>query len=682
MSRKSSIQYNPKLTVKENAVLNNVSISGIYYYIRNHSINREDDRANNLIDKITHAIKNNPEASPFKISKITGLHLATVKKYWDYAESGEELKSEAMCSPYRKPSLKELECFFTTDKSAPSDLLRYEQFGKQILDPYCSTGVIADVMKASGYKVQASDIQDRGYGEIADFHKSDWELDKYDIVSVPPIVYNLFPTIMKCVEVAKSKVALLLPLDLIAGIERYNRLFDCYPPTKIYAYLEPISFYRNSVERIMSKKGYGWFIWNKKAEKGTTLTWIHNEQPITIAEPKDEESTTNEESIKGIIGAVIGDIVGSSHEFTEKVKNKDRFKLFGTANSFTDDTVMTVAVADALLKEKTFTQSLRDWGNTYPYAGYGRRFRKWLKNKPVATDSAGNGSAMRVSAVGFRAKSLEEALKLAKETATPSHNSKDAIKAAQCTAAAIFMANNGYTKTDIIEYIKKQFGYKIFDNEEDVVSFVTNPSNSKTELARVTMPVALSAFMQGDSFESVLRLAVYFGVDVDTTGAISSSISGAYFGIPRKIAEQAAYYLPKDILDVVNLFDGNNLPYNRITPKNIRRNGINTVIVYGANIDDSINAKGRYEARLHKKDRKGFPIRVVGTPIEILKEDVDKLIASVDENPEKLFYIFDVGINEPNRGVELMARLFEPLKDKDNVYLWKDFWDYYNSYEK
>ena len=691
MSRKSSIQYNPKLTVKENAVLNNVSVSGIYYYIRNHSINREEDRANNLIDKIAHAIKNNPEASasPFKISKITGLHLATVKKYWDYAKSGQELKSEAMCSPYRKPSLKELECFYTTDQSVPSSLLKYEQFGEQILDPYCCIGVVAEVLKANGYKVHASDIQDRGYGGIADFHKTDWESEKYDIVSVPPMDYNLFQTIIKCVEVAKNKVALLLPLDVLAGVlQRYYRLFDYFPPTKIYAFLEPISFYRNSVERILNKKGYGWFIWEKKAEKETTLTWIHNEQLNKNTPAKNEEIIHEDDNIKGIIGAVCGDIIGSTHEGNKpKVKTKDRFNLFTAESCFTDDTVMTIAIADAILKKIPYEQAMREWAKTYPKSGYGRRFKKWLKMKPdMQNDSIGNGSAMRVCAAGYSAKSIEEALKLAEETAKTSHNSKDGINAAQCTAVAVYMANNGYSKTDIIKYIKKHFDYKIYKTEEEVFRFTKKTRKNDRELARVAMPIALSAFSQGDSFESVVRLAVYYGVDTDTVGAIACSIAGGYFGIPRSIADKAVQYLPIDILEVINRFDNNKLVSRRITPHNLRTNGTQSVVVYGINENNTDWEDGRdytIRNRFHRNQLKSIPIRTIGTSVETLKNDIQNLITHVEENPNNLYYIFDVGISDKsNRGIELMSQLLEPLRDKENVYLHKDFWDYYNSYKK
>jgi len=688
MSRKSSIQYNPKLTVKENALLNNVSESGIYYYIRNHSVNREEDRANNLIDKITHAIKNNPEASQFKISKITGLHLATVKKYWNYAKSGQELIFECKNRPYRKPSSRELEIFFTTDKTVPSDLLRVENFGKDILDPFCSAGVLAEVLQSNGYIVHATDIQDRGYGAIADFHRTEWETGKYDIVTIPPINYNLISAIAKCVEVANNKVALLLPIDVICGEEQYNQLFKDFPPSKIYAYIETICFYRNSKEKVTNKNGYGWFVWTKKTTSGTVLTWIHNEQLNKITPAKNEGIIHEDDNIKGIIGAVCGDIIGSTHEGNKpKVKTKDRFNLFTAESCFTDDTVMTIAIADAILKKIPFEQAMREWAKTYPKAGYGKRFKRWLKKKPnMRTDSFGNGSAMRVSAAGYSAKSIEEALKLAEETAKTSHNSEDGINAAQCTAVAVYMANNGYSKTDIIKYIKKHFNYKIYKTEEEVIRFAKKTRKEDQELARVAIPIAMSAFSLGDSFESVVRLAVYFGVDTDTIGAIACSIAGAYFGIPRSIADKAVQYLPIDILEVVNRFDNNKLVSRRITPHSLRTNGTQSVVVYGINENNTDWEDGRdftIGDRFHHNKLKSIPIKTIGTSDETLKNDIRNLITHVEENPNNLYYIFDIGLSEKsNRGIELMAQLLEPLRDKDNVYLWQDFWDYYNSCQK
>ena len=248
------------------------------------------------------------------------------------------------------------------------------------------------------------------------------------------------------------------------------------------------------------------------------------------------------------------------------------------------------------------------------------------------------------------------------------------------------MANNGSTKSEIIEYVKTHFDYEIFDSEEGVMRFIQDPNNAQTELARVTMPVSLSAFLQGDSFESVLRLAVYFGVDTDTVAAISGSIAAALYGIPREIAEEATHYIPKDLLDVINKYDHNNLVSKRITPSSLRNNGINSIVVYGTNEDKSECEKGQGKTVRNRHNRNpldNYTVRTIGTSIETLKNDIQNLITKVESEPNNLFYITDLGISEKsNRGIELMAQLLEPLKDKDNVYLWKDFWNYYNSYQK
>ena len=166
-----------------------------------------------------------------------------------------------------------------------------------------------------------------------------------------------------------------------------------------------------------------------------------------------EEEQTNDQRIHGIIGAVIGDIVGSRFEPRSKKIPTRPFKLFAADCSFTDDTIMTIAIADALLHGTSYKDAMLSWGNKYPTAGYGGNFRHWLKGEGRTT-SAGNGSGMRISPVGFRGKTLDEVLKMAKEATVPSHNSTEGIKAAQAIATSIFLARNGKSKADIKAYVK------------------------------------------------------------------------------------------------------------------------------------------------------------------------------------------------------------------------------------
>ena len=382
--------------------------------------------------------------------------------------------------------------------------------------------------------------------------------------------------------------------------------------------------------------------------------------------------------IHGIIGAVIGDITGSMYE-SKKVPK--RIKWFSATDTITDDSVLTVAVADALLHDKPIEQVFRYWGKQYPAAGYGNGFRRWLKS-PIGScnHSSGNGCAMRISPVGFYGKSLEQVLELAKKVTIPTHNSQDSIRSAQATAVAIFLAREGKSKQEIKDYVEKSFCISVFDNRDETESFATQ----HRVLAPESVTIALSAFMLGESFEDVIETAVMFGVDTDTVAAIAGGVASAFYGVPRAIAEQAVRYIPKPMLDIINEFDGANLPNPRITPPTVRRWGKDCVIVYGTNTAESEGERGYFETRWSRYNRTplaGFPIHTIGTSLDVVKQDIQRLIAEVEANPDKIFIVEDVGIGKKtNLGVETMAPLFEPLKDTENVYFVKEYRDYYQSH--
>ena len=389
-------------------------------------------------------------------------------------------------------------------------------------------------------------------------------------------------------------------------------------------------------------------------------------------------STTDMQPIHGIIGAVIGDITGSMYE-SKKVPK--RIKWFSATDTITDDSVLTVAVADALLHNKPIEQAFRYWGKQYPAAGYGNGFRRWLKS-PIGScnNSSANGCAMRISPVGFYGKSLEQVLELAKKVTIPTHNSQDSIRSAQATAAAIFLAREGKSKQEIKDYVEKSFCISVFDNRDETESFATQ----HRVLAPESVTIALSAFMLGESFEDVIETAVMFGVDTDTVAAIAGGVASAFYGVPRAIAEQAVRYIPKPMLDIINEFDGANLPNPRITPPTVRRWGKDCVIVYGTNTAESEGERGYFETRWSRYNRTplaGFPIHTIGTSLDVVKQDIQRLIAEVEANPDKIFIVEDVGIGKKtNLGVETMAPLFEPLKDTENVYFVKEYRDYYQSH--
>ena len=254
-----------------------------------------------------------------------------------------------------------------------------------------------------------------------------------------------------------------------------------------------------------------------------------------------------------MLGAIIGDIVGSRWEFNST--NDYNFEWLSDQNGFTDDTICTVAVADALLNGRDFGESIHDWCNRYPHpmGGYGGRFALWVRSEnPLPYNSFGNGSAMRVSPVAHWFDTLDEVLDAAAATAIPSHNHDEGIKGAQTVVLAIFRALQFGSEasqhikeilTECAEFAK----YDINIKKENVI-------NKFDETCQGTVPVALWIIGQSTSFEDAVRKAVALGADADTLGAIVGSIAEAIWGIPREMKLQALEYLPSDMKEVVTRF--------------------------------------------------------------------------------------------------------------------------------
>ncbi|MBR5925226.1 MAG: ADP-ribosylglycohydrolase family protein, partial [Bacteroidales bacterium] len=376
------------------------------------------------------------------------------------------------------------------------------------------------------------------------------------------------------------------------------------------------------------------------------------------------------ERVYGIIGAVIGDIVGSGHEFKKKIP-KYSCKLFCADSTFTDDSVLTIAIADALLHEKPFVDSLWEWAHRYPYAGWGKRFRKWLKgSKDVQLSSIGNGCGMRISPVGFYANSLEETLKIAKEATIPTHNSKEGIKGAQAIASSVYLARQRKSKAEIKAYIEEQFGYNLDMTQEEIVDMVEHFGKGDGELAENSINVAIIAFLNGDDYEGVVRTALTYGGDSDTIACMAGSIAAAYYGVPLSMAKEAVRYLSDDLLAVINEFDHTTFESMHITPPVTKEWHQDCIIVYGKSVVDGINNEdGGYEV-FRKRRKGGYPIRTIGVDFSETKNDVKEFISYVEEHPDKTFLVKKVGLGKNAKiGVEKMAPLFAPLKDKPNVYL-------------
>ena len=258
-------------------------------------------------------------------------------------------------------------------------------------------------------------------------------------------------------------------------------------------------------------------------------------------------------------GAILGDMIGSPYEFDRGNKTKD-FPFFDEGATFTDDSVMTIAIAEALMQARAksvidneaatkdmIIDSMHKWGHRYPDAGYGGRFYYWLRdNSREPYNSFGNGSAMRVAAVGWMFDDLETTRKIARWTSEVTHNHPEGIKGAESTASAIFMARNGSTKGEIKEYIINEFGYDL-SRSCDVI----RPGYYHVESCQETVPEAITAFFEGKDFEDVIRTAVSLGGDCDTLTCISGSIAEAFYGVPDDLKKECEDRLPADLLEVL-----------------------------------------------------------------------------------------------------------------------------------
>lgn len=251
-----------------------------------------------------------------------------------------------------------------------------------------------------------------------------------------------------------------------------------------------------------------------------------------------------------MLGAIIGDIVGSVYEHAP-IKKED-FPLFSSQSRFTDDTVMTVAVADAILQGKSYQEAMLYWGRKYPNAGYGGNFYQWLHSeKPEPYKSWGNGAAMRVSAVGFAFDTLEEVLAEARKSAVVSHNHAEGVKAAQAVAAAIWLARHQNHRIHIRDYLQASFDYELSEPLE-----VIRSQYSFDVSAQGSVPQAIVAFLASSSTEDAIRKAVSLGGDSDTQACIAGAIAQAFYkDIPKSIREEALETVPKEMQSIINQFN-------------------------------------------------------------------------------------------------------------------------------
>lgn len=261
-------------------------------------------------------------------------------------------------------------------------------------------------------------------------------------------------------------------------------------------------------------------------------------------------------------GAILGDMIGSPYEFDRGRKTKD-FPFFDKGATFTDDSVMTIAVAEALkiaistdvIDDEDTTRTLlidmmHKWGHRYPDSGYGGRFYGWLhNNEREPYNSWGNGSAMRVAAAGWLFDDLATTRKVAAWTAEVTHNHPEGVKGADAVASAIWLARKGSSKDEIRDFIVNEIGYDLSRSCDEI-----RPGYYHVESCQETVPEAITAFLEGTDFEDVIRTAVSLGGDCDTLTCIAGSIAEAFYGVPDYLKKECEERLPEDMREVLTEF--------------------------------------------------------------------------------------------------------------------------------
>ena len=251
-----------------------------------------------------------------------------------------------------------------------------------------------------------------------------------------------------------------------------------------------------------------------------------------------------------LIGAIAGDIIGSVYE-GRKVASAD-FDLLSVFATFTDDTVLTLAVADCILNKKNFAKTIYEYGNKYPKRGYGGYFRKWLaSDNPQPYNSFGNGSAMRVSAVGAAYNTLDEVLAVAKQSAEVTHNHPEGVKGAQAIASAIFLAKTGSSKQAIKDYISATFNYNLNRSIEQI-----RPIYGFDVTCQGSVPEAIIAFLDSTNYENAIRLGISLNGDSDTIACMTGGIAAAFYReVPNEIVQFALNRLTDEQFLLLEFFD-------------------------------------------------------------------------------------------------------------------------------
>ena len=412
-----------------------------------------------------------------------------------------------------------------------------------------------------------------------------------------------------------------------------------------------------------------------------------------------------------MLGAIIGDIVGSVYEF-DNTKRTD-FPFFTDRCSYTDDSIMTVAVAEWLLTDNQHThESLENimvrYAQAYefPMGGYGGGFAQWLfrperlvdyrtgelAGKRVPYNSWGNGAAMRASAVGWKFRTLEETEKVAALSASITHDHPEGIKGAQATAAAIFLARTGKTKQEIKDYIQNRFGYDLDTHTDEI-----RKTYGWEDSCQGTVPQAIRAFLDSTDYESAIRIAVSLGGDSDTLACITGGIAEAYYGeIPDAIYKKAVEMLPSEFIHVLKVFEqgsfygekttrtteDSGLTSRKYTPENITSLAQNEVFVFGSNLQGSHGggaaaAAVRYFGAIWGQgvgmQGQCYAIPTMHGGVDVIRPYVDEFIEFAKGHPELTFLVTRIGCGIAGFRDEQMAPLFADALELPNVVLPKSF---------
>lgn len=254
-----------------------------------------------------------------------------------------------------------------------------------------------------------------------------------------------------------------------------------------------------------------------------------------------------------MLGAIIGDIVGSRFEFSEPPK--PGFKLFTPECSYTDDTICTIAIADAIMNGKSYRDALLEWCRRYPHpmGSYGGRFYEWINSDdPQPYNSFGNGSAMRVSPVAWLFDDYEDVKEQARLTAMPSHNHPEGIKGAECIATLCYWLRTcRITKDEVERKVEKKWGYEILSLRD---IYKIGSENHFDVTCMETVPMAIRCFLESQNFEDAIRIAVLADGDTDTKANITGALAESFYEVPEQLIEQAFEYLPSEMLDIITQF--------------------------------------------------------------------------------------------------------------------------------